>query len=363
VSVSLSVKQLVIGVAGGSLVLGLAGFAVYHQASVNSSERALREIELSFRNHDGTRLAYYLNTDAVTQQVSNEGVDWLTAQHNQGALAALIAEAPGAEQGATDSAARVLALKSALAEKAGRGIALALTTGTADSADVVVRLLAAFGGMPPLDVILAGDHLDFSQIGEPKGTGTDRIVPLVLHDRELDVPVVINIAVHHQNARWQVSGISELDHTLERLDNAQQERVIVANRPIENRLPELIGIGAPQVTTMAHGRTRTELRLRVRLDNKSPETVQSLDLALMTRSGDDDHSEPLHVDGPIPPGGAVMAEWSFDEQRRGSSRTASMLRHPEDLMMHTRRVVLDSAGVVDTVQLYKSYRALRRRNR
>ena len=351
------------GVAGGGLVLGLAGFAVYHQASVSSSERALHEIELSFRDHDGTRLAYYLNTDAVTQQVSDEGVDWLTAQHNQGALAAVLAEVPGAEQGATDSAARVLALKGALVEKAEKGIAMALTTGTADSADVAVRLLAAFGGMPPLDVILAGDHLELSQIGEPKGTGTDRIIPLVLHDRELDAPVVFNVGVHHQGARWQVSGVSELGHTLELLDNAQQERLIVANRPIESRLLDLIGIGAPQVTTKAHGRTRTEIRLRLRIDNKAPETVQSLDLALMTRSGDEAHSEPLHVDGPIPAGGAVMAEWSFDEQRRGTSRTASMLGHPEDLMLHTRRVVLDSAGVVDTVQIFRSYRALRRRNR
>jgi hypothetical protein len=71
----------------------------------------------------------------------------------------------------------------------------------------------------------------------------------------------------------------------------------------------------------------------------------------------------LHVDGPIPAGGAVMAEWSFDETRRGSSRTASILLHPDDLMLRARRVVVDSAGVADTVQLFKSYRALRRRNR
>ena len=351
------------GVAGGGLVLGLAGFAVYHQASVNSSERALREIELSFRDHDGTRLAYYLNTDAVTQQVSDQGVDWLTAQHNESALGALLAEVPGAEQGATDSAARVLALKAALAEKAGKGIAMALSSGTADSADVAVRLLAAFGGMPPLDVMLAGDRLELSQIGEPKGTGTDRIIPLVLHDRDLNVPVVFNIGVHRQGARWQVSGIDALDRTFETLDNAQQEHLIVANRPIENRLLDLIGIGAPNVTKTAHGRSRTDVRLRIRIDNKSPETVRSLDLALSTRSSDDDHAEPLHVDGPIPAGGAVMAEWSFDETRRGSSRTASMLTHSDDLVMRTRRVVLDSAGSADTVQLFRTYRALRRRNR
>lgn len=360
---SLSVKPLVIGVAGGGLVLGLAGFAVWHQASVNSSERPLHEIELSFRDHDGTRLAYYLNTDAVTQQVSDQGVDWLTAQHYEGALGAVLAEVPGAEQGATDSAGRVLALKNALAEKAGKGIAMALSSGTADSADVAVRLLAAFGGMPPLDVILAGDHLDFSQLGQAKGTGTDKVIPLVLHDRELNVPVVFNIGLHHQGARWQVSGIDQLDHTLETLDNVQQEHLIVANRPIENRLLDLIGIGAPAITKTAHGRYRTDLKLRVRIDNKSQETVRGLDLSLATRSGDDDRAEVLHVDGPIPAGGAVMAEWSFDQQSRGSSRTASMLLHPDDLAMHTRRVVLDSAGVGDTVQLYKSYRALRRRNR
>ena len=360
---SLSVKQLFVGVAGGGLVLGLAGFVVVHQASVNSSERALRQIETSFRDHDGTRLAYYLNTDAVTQQVSDQGVDWLTAQHDEGALGALLAEVPGAEQGATDSAARVLALKSALAEKAGQGIAMALSSGTGDSADVVVRLLAAFAGMPPLDVILAGDHLDFSEIGNPKGTGTDRVIPLVLHDRELDIPVVIGVGVHHQGPRWQVSGLQDLDHTLEVIDNAQQEHLIVANRPIENRLLDLIGIGAPEIAKTAHGRYHTDVRLRVRLDNKSPDVVRALDLALATRSGDDQHAEVLHVDGPIPAGGAVMAEWSFDDTRRGSSRTASMLLHPDDLVMRTRRVMIDSAGVADTVQLFKSYRALRRRNR
>lgn len=356
-------KQLLIGVAGGGLVLGLAGFAVVHQASVNSSERPLREIELSFRDHDGTRLAYYLNTDAVTQQVSDQGVDWLTAQHDEGALGAVMAEVPGAEQGATDSAARVLALKNALAERAGKGIAMALTSGTSDSADVAVRLLAAFGGMPPLDVIIAGDHLVLSRVGEAKGTGTDRVIPLVLHDRELDAPIVFNVGVHHQGARWQVSGIADLNHTLETLDNAQQEHLIVANRPIENRLLDLIGIGAPDITKTSHGRYRTDVHLKVRIDNKSPETVQGLDVALSTRSSDDDHAQVLHVDGPIPAGGAVMAEWSFDQTARGSSRTASMLLHPDDLTMRTRRVMLDSAGVADTVQLFRSYRALRRRNR
>jgi hypothetical protein len=352
-----------VGVAGGGLVLGLAGFAVYHQASINSSERALREIERSFRDHDGTRLAYYLNTDAVTQQVSDEGVDWLSSQHDEGTLRALIAEVPGAEQGATDSAARILALKSALAEKGGKGIAMALSSGTADSADVAVRLLAAFAGLPPLDVILAGDRLELSEIGEAKGTGTDRVIPVVVHDRDLDARFVFGVAVHKQGARWQVNGIDGLGHTLETIDNAEQERLIVANRPIESRLQDLIGIGAPEITKKAHGRIRTDVKLRLRIDNRGSETVNAIDLALSTRSSDDEHAEILHVDGPIPAGGAVMAEWAFDDARRGTSRTASMLLHPEELILHARRVVLDSAGAVDTVQLYKTYRALRRRNR
>lgn len=360
--VSLS-KQLVLSVAGGGLAIGLAGFAVYHQASMNSSERALREIEKSFENHDGTRLAYYLNTDAVTQQVSDQGVDWLTAQHDEGALAALLAEVPGAEQGATDSAARVLALKSALVEKAGKGIAMALSSGTADSADVAVRLLAAFAGLPPLDVIFAGDHLELSQIGDPKGTGTDRVIPLALHDRDLNIYITFGIMVHHAGPRWQVSGIDRLDHTLEVIDNAQQEHLSVANRPIESRLQDLVGLGAPDIAKVARARNRNDIRLRLRIDNKSSETVRSLDVALSNRSGDDEHAEVLHVDGPIPAGGAVMAEWSFDERGRGTSRTAAMLLHPDDLMLRARRVVVDSAGVADTVHLFKSYRALRRRNR
>jgi hypothetical protein len=362
--VSLSVKQLVMGVAGGGLVLGLAGFAVYHQASVNSSERALREIGTSFRDHDGTRLAYYFNTDAVTQQVSDAGVDWLQTQHYSDVLAAAMAEVPGAEREATDSAARLLALKSALAERGAKGIAMALTTGTSDSADVAVRLLAAFGGLPPLDVILAGDHLELVGIGDPKGNGTDRVVPLQLHDRELNLPIVVNISVHKQGPRWQVSGVDALDHTLATIDNAQQEKLIVANRPIEEQLHDLVGIGALDVAKTAHGRYNTSVRLRLRIDSHATETIQAIDLALMTQSSDDEHAEPLHVDGPIPAGGAVMAEWSFDETRRGSSRTASLLQHPQDLVVRTRRVVLDSAGVADTVRLYKSYRALRvRRNR
>jgi hypothetical protein len=350
------------GVAGGGLVLGLAGFAVYHQASVNSSERALREIEMSFRDHDGTRLAYYLNTDAVTQQVSDQGVDWLSAQHDEGSLAAVLAEVPGAEQGATDSAARVLALKSALAEKSGKGIAMALSSGTADSADVAVRLLAAFAGMPPLDVILAGDHLELSEVGAPKGTGTDRVIPLVLRDRELNISITVGVAVHHEGSRWQVTGLEGLDHTLATIDNAQQEHLIVANRPIETRLEDLVAIGAPDIAKTAHGRYRNDVRLRLRIDNKGSETVRGIDLALSPRSSDDEHAQTLHVDGPIPPGQAVMAEWSFDERGRGTSRTASMLLHPDDLMVRARRVVVDSAGAADTVQLFKSYRALRRRN-
>jgi hypothetical protein len=362
VPVSLSVKQLVVRVAGGGLVLGLVGFAVWHQASVNSSERALREIGTSFRDHDGTRLAYYLNTDAVTQQVSEAGVDWLQSQHYSEILAAAIAEVPGAEREATDSAARLLALKSALAERGAKGIAMALTTGTSDSADVAVRLLAAFAGMPPLDVILAGDHLELVGIGDPKGTGTDRVVPLEVHDRELNIPIVFQVAVHKQGARWQVIGVEALDHTLATIDNAQQEKVIVANRPIESQLQDLVGIGAADIARTAHGRYRTNVRLRLRIDNHGTETIRAIDLALSLQSSDNDHAEPLHVDGPIPGGGAVMAEWSFDETRRGSSRTASMLQHPQDLVVRARRVILDSAGVADTVRLYKTYRALRRRN-
>jgi hypothetical protein len=361
VPVSLSVKQLVGRVAGGGLVLGLAGFAVYHQASLNSSERALREIETSFRDHDGTRLAYYLNTDAVTQQVSEAGVDWLQSQHYQEALAAAIAEVPGAEREATDSAARLLALKSALAERGAQGIATALSTGTSDSADVVVRLMAAFAGLPPLDVILAGDRLELVGLGDPKGSGTDRVVPLQLRDRDLNISIVVGVAVHKQGPRWQVSGIDGLDRTLAAIDNAQQERLIVANRPIESQLQDMVGIGSPEVARTAHGRYATNVRLRMRIDNRSTETMNAIDLGLTTQASDYDHAEMLHVDGPIPAGGAVMAEWSFDETRRGSSRTAAMLSHPGDLMVRARRVVTDSAGVADTVRLYKTYRALRRR--
>jgi hypothetical protein len=353
---------VVFGVAGGGLVLGLAGFALWHQASVNSSERALREIETSFRDHDGTRLAYYLNSDAVSQQVADAGVDWLTTQHDVGALAALIAEVPGAEREARDSAARVLALKSALAERGGKGIALALSSGTADSADVAVRLTAAFANLPPLDVILAGDHLELAGIGDPKGTANDRVVPLQLHDRDLDIPITIGVAVHHQGARWQVIGIDGLDRTLAAIDNAQQERLIVANRPIESRLKDLIGVGTPDIARKAHGRYRTDVRLRLRIDNHSTATVRGIDLALSRRSSDDEHAEVLHVDGPIPASQAVMAEWQFDETRRGTSHTASMLLHPDDLLLRARRVVIDSAGVIDTVGLFKSYRALRRRH-
>ncbi len=361
--VSLSVKQLVVGVAGGGLVLGLAGFALYHQASVNSSERALREIETSFRDHDGTRLAYYLNTDALTQQVSEAGVDWLQSQHDQELLAAAVAEVPGAEREATDSAARLLALKSALAERGAKGIAMALSTGTSDSADVAVRVLAAFAGLPPLDVILAGDHLELIGLGDPKGTGTDRVIPLQLHDRELNIPIVVGVAVHKQGPRWQVTGVDALDRTLGAIDNAQQERLIVANRPIESRLQDMVGIGAPDIARTARGRYTTNVRLRMRIDNRSTETINAIDLALTTQSSDDEHAEMLHVDGPIPAGGAVMAEWSFDETRRGSSRTASMLLHSQDLVVRARRVVTDSAGVADTVRLYKTYRGLTRRNR
>jgi hypothetical protein len=363
VPVSLSVKQLVLGLAGAALVLGLAGFAILHTASLNSSERALHEIGTSFRDHDGTRLAYYLNTDAVTQQVSDAGVDWLQSQHEVATLAAAIAEVPGAERDATDSAARLLALKSALAERGGKGIAMALSSGTSDSADVAVRLLAAFAGLPPLDVILAGDHLELVDLGEPKGTAADRVIPLHLVDRELNIPITVRVAVHHQGPRWQVSGIEDLDKTLAVIDNAQQEKLIIANRPIESQLQDLIAVGVPQIAEIAHGRHRTDVRLRLRLDNRSQATVNTLDLAVSRRSSDDEHAEMLHVDGPIPVGGAVMAEWSFDDARRGSSRTAAMLLHPNDLMIRTRRVVVDSAGVADTVQLFRTYRALRRRNR
>jgi hypothetical protein len=173
----------------------------------------------------------------------------------------------------------------------------------------------------------------------------------------------VRVAVHHQGARWQISGIEDLDKTLDAIDNAQQERLIVANRPIESQLQDLVGVGSPDIAQIAHGRYRTSVRLRLRIDNKSTTTLRAIDLALSTRSSDDEHAAMLHVDGPIPAGQAVMAEWSFDDARRGSSRTAFLLLHPSDLTLRARRVVMDSSGVADdTVRLFKSYRQLRRRN-
>ncbi len=353
-------QHLIAGLAGSTLVLGLAGFAVWHRAN-GGAERPLSGIVGSFRDHAGTRLAYYLDADALSQQVADVGLDFLIAQHNRSALAAVLGEVPSAEREGPDSAARILALKSAMAERGARGISVAMTSGTADSANVLERVTAAFSALPPLDVILAGDHLDLVDVGGVSGQKQDRVIVLALRDRELHLPVDIGVAIHHEDTQWRVVGVDRLDRTLGAIDNAQLERLAVANRPIEERLADALGVGAPQVTRVAHGRRRTDMQLAVRLENRSTATIDALDLALSTRASDDEHAEVLHVDGPIPPGRAVMANWQFDETRRQTSHTAALLMHPDDLTMRARRVVLDSAGVADTVRLLRSYRDLRKR--
>ena len=348
------VTRILIGV-GTTVLVSLVGLVVSRRVSLASPKHALVSVEGAFRDHDGTRLAYYADIDAIASQVADEGVDWLVAQHRRRMLAALRGEVHDIGT-APDSAQRVQLLKNALAERGGQGVAAALAGGTADSANIALRVASAFQALPPLDALLGGDHLDFVATGRPRRLGAGTVIPITLEYRELGEAVVVSAVLSHEDHRWKVVGVEDFDETLSAIDNAQLGRLSSINRPVQARVESMLELGAPKVTLVPVGRTETDERLVVPVRNASPYPLRQVTLLLGTRgSTDEEHDEALVAPVAIPPGATAPVTWTFQETGRRTTRSAWLVSRLDRMTLAPRGVVFDSAGAVDTLRLYHSY--------
>jgi hypothetical protein len=345
--------------AGIGIPLLLIGLVVWRRITLASPAHALVSIQSAFRDHDGTRLAYYADIDAVAQQVADQGVDWLVVQHRRRTLSALRAEVHDIGT-APDSAQRVQLLKSALAEYGGQGAAAALAGGTTDSANVAERMADAFQALPPIDVMLGHDHLDFVAMGKPKRVGASFVIPVTLEYRELGESVPVALLMSHADKRWKLVGLEDFDVTLSAIDNAQLERLSSVNRPVQERMESMLVLGTPVVTRIPIGRHRDDMRLQIPIRNASAFPVREVAVLLGSRGGDDEHAELLTQPLAIAPGATVQATWQFEETRTRTSRAAWLTTHPDRLTLQPRGVVYDSAGQAIRLQLFHTYPDARR---
>jgi hypothetical protein len=343
--------------AGGLVLVVLIGMIVSRQVVLASPKHALVSVESAFRDHDGTRLAYYADVDAIVAQVADQGVDWLVVQHRRGLLAALRGEVHDIGT-APDSAQRVQLLKFALADKGGAGVSSALASGTTDSADIAQRLSQAFQSLPPLDLLMGHDHLDYVATGRPRRVGEGSVIPVTLEYRELGEAITVELVLAHQEKRWKVVGLEDFDETLSAIDNAQLARLSAMNRPRQARIEGMLELGAPKVTLLPVGRTDLEERLEVPVRNTSQTTIRQVTLLLGMRGGDEEHTEPLVAPVSIGPGATVIVPWTFPETIPRTSRSAWLASRLERMTLVPRAVVYDSAGAVDTLRLYRSYAEL-----
>jgi hypothetical protein len=348
------VSRILMGSGIATMVL-LVALLIWRRVSLGSPAYALSSIREAFREHDGTRLAYYADLDAIAQQVANEGVDWLVVAHRHGTLAALRGEVRDIGT-APDSAQRVQLLKFALADHGGHGVGAALSAGTTDSANVAERMSDAFTALPPLDVMLGDDHLDFVAVGNARRVGQGRVIPVMLEYRELGAAVTVSLLLAHEKNRWKVVGFEDFDETLSALDDAQSERLTTLNQPLESRLEGMLVLGVPVTTLVPIGRHRTDVRLQVPVRNASPYPVRAMTVLLGERGGDEERAEILVTPLGVAPGATVVASWTFEETRRG----AWLASRPDKVTLRPRSIEYDSAGRVDTLRLFRSYAEARR---
>jgi len=342
---------------GSVVVIVSGGLIGWRRAVEGSPQYSLRQAGAALRQHNGTKLAYYTDVAGVADQLVDGTIDWLAAERG---IAGLPAGNLGGG-GDRTRAAKILAAKIALDQRFGRSLAAALSVnGMDDSADensarIAQRIVRTVVTAPPLNAIVAGDAVVVQEIGSPEYRQHTVTAPLTIRDDDLATTAHMWLVLARAPGRWRIVGFSGVADALETIDNAQLEHLAIVNRPIEKRLRSSVAIGAPVIDRVARRRRRPVLRLRLALTNASPNAVSGLTLALTHRASDDEHAELLEAPGVIRPGATATETWAFDETAAATSRMASLLAHPDRLRIDVRRLVVDSAGVADTVRLFKSY--------
>jgi hypothetical protein len=340
-------------VAGGLVLVGLIWALAWRHRAAGRPDYAVSQIATAIQHGDGTKLAYYADMSAFTDQIVNETVDWLAARRG---LDEAVAGA-GSEQRGTRSA-RLQDAKETLSDRLGRATSAGLETPGQEKQAAGSRVIDAFIGQAPLSTIMDGDHLDVRSVDRPVIDGTTARIPVTLRYRELVVDLKIGLVLQRNGQQWRLVGISGLSNALSTIDNAQFERVALANRPRQGDLERLVGIGAPQVQRVKPRRARPLYRLEVAVTNQAPDSITEITLLLAARGSDDDHATSLSVEHAIPPGTTSAETWEFDEAATRGTRLAALLSHPDRLTLRTRSIVLDTAGQADTVRLIRSYREI-----
>jgi hypothetical protein len=341
---------------GGAVVIVTGGLMGLRRAVEGSPRYSLRQVGVALRQHNGTKLAYYMDAARITDQLVDETVDWLAAERGIAGLPAADLDGDGRMR-----AAKIQSVKMALDERVGRSLAAAISVnGASDGAEdamnrVAQRIVRTLTTAPPLNAITAGDVIAVQAIGSPEYNHQAVTAPLTVRDEDLGTTAHLSLVLARAPGRWQVVGVKGVADALEAIDNAQLERLAIVNRPIEDQLRSSVAIGEPVVDRLARGRRRTVIRLRLAVTNASPNTVSGLTLALAHRASDDEHAELLDAPAAIRPGATATETWAFDETGAATSRVASLLTHPDRLRIHVRGLVVDSAGVADTVRIFPSY--------
>ncbi len=279
------------------MLVGLSWALAWRHRAAGRPEYALAQIATAIQHGDGTKLAYYADMSAFTDQIVNETVDWLAARRGLDEAVA----GGGSEQRGTRSA-RLQDAKETLSDRLGRATSAALELPDQEKQAVGSRMIDAFIGQAPLATIMDGDHLDVRSVDRPLIDGTTARIPVTLRYRELVVDVKVALVLQRNGQQWRLVGISGLSNALSAVDNAQFERVALANRPRQGDLERLVGIGAPQVEHVKPRRARPLYRLQVTVTNQAPDSITGITLLLAARGSDDDHATSLSVEHAIPSG-------------------------------------------------------------
>jgi hypothetical protein len=317
----------------GKLVIGTPGYAI-------------NQVELAIRQHNGTKLAYYADGAGIVAQVVDETTDWLVAHRGMGAISGLdgVAEARGKRE-------KVQAAKVAMTDKLNREIGTALISHQRDTIGIAQQVVLALSALPPVAKIAGDDHFDVRAVSQPVVHGEIAELAVTLQYRELQVDIPMGIVMQRQGRRWRVVALNGLTEALDVVNRAQVERLAIDNRSISQRIAATVEVGTPSVVRKAHGWKRTTYLLQVPLTNRSSDTVIGVMLGLGTRTTGGPQAMELEVQHPIA-GGATSSEvWQFDELSAAHSAVATILAHPDRLVVHVRDLVIDSAGHADTMRV------------
>jgi hypothetical protein len=334
-----------IWLAAGSTLVALGGVVYLGKLVTGTPGYAINQIKLAIRQHNGTKLAYYADGAGIVSQVVDETTDWLVAHRGLGTIAGLdgVAEARGKRE-------KVQAAKTAMTDRINREIGAALISHQRDSIAIAQQVLWALSSLPPVAQIAGGDHFDVTAVGRPVEHGEVAELAVMLQYRELQVDIPMGIIMQRQGRRWRVVGVSGLSEALDVANRAQVERLAIDNRSITQRIAATLDVGRPSVVRKAHDRRHTTYLLQVPLTNRSTDTVIGVMLGLGTRMAGGPRPMELQVQHPIA-GGATSSEvWQFDESSAAHSAVATMLAHPDRLVVRVRDVVIDSAGQADTMR-------------